>query len=208
MSSWLTFRGGSTRRLTCHDKNCSNLCVGYLVLPAAVVGGFVARFLGGMVGRVAVVGAAGTESNVVFALQLLVYALAAAAFVLVGTFTAPRYRRITAVVLAIVATLLSLFTHVLSQNHPGSVNFSHLAAETVGACLAVVYVSLAARLGTSGQWLIAGFIFVEGRGPRGRKRPLAALFFRGRADVVQHFFPAFAHVLLRARVRSGRRPGG
>ena len=108
------------------------------VLPAAVMGGIAARYLGSIVGRFAIYGS-GSESNFAFSIQLLAYAIAAAAFVLAGAFTAPRNRRTTALVLAIAATLLSLLSHVLSQRHPGTVNYLHVAAETAGAALAIAY---------------------------------------------------------------------
>jgi hypothetical protein len=111
------------------------------VLPGAVIGGIAARYLGSIVGRFANYGwVAESQSNFAFSIQLLAYAIAAAAFVLAGAFTAPRNRSITALVLAIAGTLLSLLTHVLSQRHPGTVNYLHLAAETAGAALTVAYV--------------------------------------------------------------------
>lgn len=111
------------------------------VVPAAVIGGFAARYLGSIVGRFAIYGwGPVSESNIGFSILLFVYAISSAAFVLAGAFTAPRNRRIAALVLAIAGTLLSLLTHVLSQPHPGMVNYLHLAAETAGAALSVPYV--------------------------------------------------------------------
>lgn len=111
------------------------------VLPAAVIGGFAAQYLGSIVGRFAIDSwGAVSESHIAFSIQLLVYAIAAGAFVLAGAFTAPRNRRIAALVLAIAGTLLSLLKHVLSQSNPGTVNYLHLAAETAGAALTAAYV--------------------------------------------------------------------
>lgn len=110
------------------------------VLPAAVIGGFVIRYVCGLVARVVVSGLnPSSESNITLLAQLLVYAATAAAFVLAGAFTAPRGRRTTAVILAAVSALLSLLTHVLSQRQPGMVNYLHLAAEISGAALAAGY---------------------------------------------------------------------
>ncbi len=111
------------------------------VLPAAVTGGIAARYLGSFAGHFAIhVWGAESQSTFGFSIQLLAYALAAAAFVLAGAFTAPRNRRMTAVILAIAGAILSLLTHVLSQRHPGTTNYLHLAAESAGAALAVAYV--------------------------------------------------------------------
>jgi hypothetical protein len=120
------------------------------VLPAAVLGEFVTRVLGalvdGMVGRVATDGLSlSPGSQTKLSIQLVVYALAVAAFVLAGTYTAPSRRRIVAIALAGIASLLSLVKHVLMQDHPGTVNYLHLAAEIAGAALAVVLVLYATR---------------------------------------------------------------
>ncbi len=110
------------------------------VLPAAVIGGIAARYLGSIAGHLVIHGwGVESQSSIAFSIQLLAYAIAAATFALAGAFTSPRSRRITAVVLAIGETLLSLLTHVLSQRHPGTVNYLHFAAETAGAALAVAY---------------------------------------------------------------------
>ncbi len=111
------------------------------VLPAAVLVDIAARYLGSLVARFAIAAwGAERESNLVFSIQLLAYAFAGSGFVLAAAFTAPRSRRFTAVVMAIAWTLLSLFTHVLTQSHPGPTNYWHLAAETAGAVVAIAYV--------------------------------------------------------------------
>jgi hypothetical protein len=111
------------------------------VLPAAAAGAFFLKLAGGLIGQ-AVRQALGatSESNITFSLQLLVYAATAAAFVLTGTYTAPTERRVVASVLATVSVLLSLLTHIVSQQHPGSTNYLHLAAEACGAVVGVACV--------------------------------------------------------------------
>lgn len=112
------------------------------VLPAAIAGTVAAKYVGGMLGRVLRESLVATsESSITFAVQLLVYAAAAAVFVLAGTYTAPRHRRVVAIALAVVAVLLSLMTHIVSQQHPGTTNYLHLAAEAIGAAVAALYVS-------------------------------------------------------------------
>ena len=107
------------------------------VLPAAMFGEFAARQVSGLVWRFVIDGwAGGSESNLAFAAKLMVHAVAAAGFVLAGALTAPRSRGATALVLAIVSAFLSLVIHVLGQQHPGTVNYLHLAAEATGAALA------------------------------------------------------------------------
>jgi hypothetical protein len=108
------------------------------VLPAAVTCGIALRYFGGVVWRLAFQrpGAA-SESSIADAAQLLVYAVAAAVFVLLGAFIAPRSRSTTALVLAVAYTLLSLRIHVVSQDHPGRTNYLHLAAETAGVALGI-----------------------------------------------------------------------
>ena len=79
------------------------------VLPAAVIGVFAAQYLGSIVGRFTIYGwGAVSESIIALSIQLLVYAIAAAAFVMAGAFTAPLNRRTTALMLAIVGTLLPI----------------------------------------------------------------------------------------------------
>ncbi len=111
------------------------------VLPAAVIGGIAAHYFGGIVWRFAFYGrGAASESSIAFSAQLLAYAVAAAVFVLLGALIAPRNRKLAALVLAVAYTLLSLFAHVISQDHPGRVNYLHLAAETTGAVSSLAYV--------------------------------------------------------------------
>lgn len=122
------------------------------VLPAAVTAAFAVKLLGGLTGRSVRQGLGATsESNLTFALQLLVYAATAAAFVLAGAYTAPRSRRIVAVALAVVSVLLSLVTHIVGQQHPGTTNYVHLAAETIGASVAVACVSYSERTSATPQ---------------------------------------------------------
>jgi hypothetical protein len=111
------------------------------VLPAAGAGAFAAKLVGGLIGRAVRQGLGTTsELNITFALQLLIYAATAAVFVLAGTLTGPTYRRGVAITLAVVSVVLSLMTHIVSQQHPGVTNYLHLAAETIGAAIAMVYV--------------------------------------------------------------------
>lgn len=119
------------------------------VLPAAVLGEFITRVVGALVGGM--VGGAAAGSQATFSVQLVVYALAVAAFVLAGAYTAPSRRLIVALGLAAAAALLSLVKHVLLQDHPGAVNFGHLAAEITGAALAVAIVFDRERARHSGE---------------------------------------------------------
>lgn len=105
----------------------------------SVVGGSAVQHLGGIVVRFVRSGwGAESGSQIPLLLQLCVYAIVATAFVLLGGFTAPRYRLQTAFVIAIVGILLSLFKHILLQTHPGIVNYLHLFAEAMGSLVAVV----------------------------------------------------------------------
>lgn len=110
------------------------------VLPAAFLGAFAARFVGGIAGYAAA-HALGSESGSTVALLtlLLAYGIGTAAFVLAGALAAPRHRAVVAIALAAICVIVSLLTHVLSQGHPGRTNYLHLAAETVGAVLAAGY---------------------------------------------------------------------
>ena len=110
------------------------------VLPAAIGGAFIVKLAGSLLGR-AVRQGLGSESHSAFALQLLFYVATSAAFVLAGAAIAPRHRPVIAIVLAVLWILLSLMTHIVSQPHPGTTNYLHLAAETSGAVFAVVCVA-------------------------------------------------------------------
>jgi hypothetical protein len=68
-----------------------------------------------------------------------------AAFVVGGALTAPRFRVITATILAVVATGMSLLVHVLGQRTVGITNYTHVAAETVGAILGAIFIALVSR---------------------------------------------------------------
>lgn len=110
------------------------------VLPAAGVGGAAVQSLGRNVNRFVLSGwGAQSGSSVPFSLQLCVYAFSAAAFVLAGGWMAPRCRVQTALVMAILGTVLSLLKHILLQAHPGVVNYLHLSAETLGGVVAAVW---------------------------------------------------------------------
>lgn len=110
------------------------------VLPAAIGGAFFVKLAGGLLGHAARQGL-GSDSHSAFALQLLFYVATSAAFVLAGAAIAPRHRPVIAIVLAALWVLLSLLTHVVSQPHPGTTNYLHLAAETSGAIFAVACVA-------------------------------------------------------------------
>ena len=103
------------------------------VLPAAVVGGFIAHYFVSL-GRQFVLSSwtSMVGSNFALAFHLFAFAVASGAFVLAGGFTAPRCRRRTAFVLAVLETLLSLAKHVLLQSHPGVTYYLHFAAESIG----------------------------------------------------------------------------
>lgn len=123
LSTMSTYRGVDFLRWIC-------------VLPAAVLGTIFARTLAGTLWRLLFFN---SESVIASWTRLLVYAVAGAAFVLAGALVAPRNRGTTAVILALAFALLSLLTHVISQDHPGTTNFLHLAAETAGAALAIAH---------------------------------------------------------------------
>ncbi len=120
------------------------------VVPAAVLGGMAAQFATGRVGAWLRSGL-GMESGSsgAFAVQLILFALTAGAFVLAGGFMAPHRQARTAFLLAIAAMGFSLLKHVLLQSHPGWVNYCHLAAETFGSLAAAGWVWGRGRKGKS-----------------------------------------------------------
>jgi uncharacterized membrane protein YidH (DUF202 family) len=74
-----------------------------------------------------------------------------AAFVIAGARMAPRSRPATAIALAVAGILMSLVVHELGQSHPGSTNYTHFAAESVGAVLGVAYVLYSEKNRPSGS---------------------------------------------------------
>ena len=131
----------SFSELTAREKTMERLrwiCV----LPAAVLGGFAAQTIAGLVNRLAVYGwGTAAESTLVYGLQLLMfYVLKCAVFIVAAAKMAPRGRLATAIVLAAAAILMSLVVHVLGQPHPGVVNYTHFTAESAGTVIGVAYV--------------------------------------------------------------------
>lgn len=110
------------------------------ILPAAVLGGLVAKYAFGLVAWLALGRGGGVSgSEVAYYLRVLLYYLPKeAAFVVVGAAVAPRRRGMVAVALAVVAIALSLLVHVAGQANPGTVNYTHFATESAGALLGAV----------------------------------------------------------------------
>lgn len=107
------------------------------VFPAACLGSFAVRQFIGIIGRtITSVGASSPSGDVGYNLLLvLFYAPKEVAFVIAGTVMAPRRRLITAVVLSVIGILLSLVIHILGQANPGTLNYTHFAAESAGIVL-------------------------------------------------------------------------
>ena len=106
------------------------------VLPAAVLGRLAVQMILGGLLRLAITAGWITPgtSELLYYFQLLVYYTPKeAAFVIAGAMMAPRRRLPTAVVLAVLAILLSLMVHILGQSNRGLINYTHFAAETLGA---------------------------------------------------------------------------
>jgi hypothetical protein len=78
-------------------------------------------------------------------LHLPFYVAKEAGFVIAGAKVAPQGRVATAIVLATMRLPLSLGTHVLLQTHRGTTNYLHLALESTGTLLGVVYIALSER---------------------------------------------------------------
>jgi hypothetical protein len=112
------------------------------VLPAAIVAGWVAHMVFGLVSA-AVAGLVGEAASYYLRL-LLYYAPKNAAFVLAGAFTSPRPLP-TAIVLAVVSIGLSLVIHILGQQRVGPTNYWHFAAEAFGALLGIVFAYVVER---------------------------------------------------------------
>lgn len=116
------------------------------VLPAAVIGSYIVRFVVGIAGALAVkIGwlNPGSAGIAYYLFSFLYYVPKETAFVIAGTTMAPRFRRVTAFLLAAVAIFCSLIIHVLGQNHPGSVNHMHWTLESGGAVIGAAYVFVA-----------------------------------------------------------------
>lgn len=109
------------------------------VLPAAALGGFAVKIIVGLALRFARQGGGVLAGSPLFALLQLVvvYVPKEAAFVIAGAAMAPRGRRATAIILAVVGIVMSLVVHVLGQRQPGIVNYTHFAAETAGLAFGV-----------------------------------------------------------------------
>lgn len=114
----------------------------FCVFPAAMLGSSIVQFIGILVWifiRRNWESNAGSNFPFFFILPLT-DAVASAAFVLAGGFTAPKYQTKTAFLLAILGTLLSLAKHILLQPGPGVINYLHFATETAGSLVAAATV--------------------------------------------------------------------
>src|SRR5262245_5458579 len=65
------------------------------------------------------------------------------AFVLAGSWVAPRARPTTAVVLAGLAILIALVVHLINRRGTGFTNYQDFAFETIGAVAAAAWVAVA-----------------------------------------------------------------
>jgi hypothetical protein len=69
--------------------------------------------------------------------MLIRYGSTGAFFVIAGTLTAPRSRLTAAIVLAACWMLMSLLKHILLPENVGPTNYTHVAAESLGAACGV-----------------------------------------------------------------------
>lgn len=108
------------------------------VLPAAIVASMIVHQMSGLLIRGLIgVGAyqPGETSLGAFFAMVLGHLPHELAFVAVGAALAPSHRRLTAIVLAVLAVTLSLLTHILVQQHVGATNWLHFSLEAAGAAL-------------------------------------------------------------------------
>lgn len=117
------------------------------VVPAAVLGDLAASFAVGAILQVAGLGAGSNPGRSVFAHYsgiVLFYVSRKIAFVVAGAKMAPRRQMTTAIVLAVAVVCVSLMTHVVGQhlagNRVGSVNYTHMLAESAGALVGAAYI--------------------------------------------------------------------
>src|SRR5262245_49502537 len=101
------------------------------VLPAAIIVAAAVRYASRIV--VIIVRAVSLSALASLGRSGVLYVPTDAAFVLVGAITAPRYRVITAIVLAAIRLGLALVAHVLRPDSVGLTNYTHFAAESLGA---------------------------------------------------------------------------
>jgi hypothetical protein len=125
-----------------------------LVLPAAWIGTqalpFVLRFIvPPAMAQLPGAPAAPVSDFNRYVLPLLVHAVAGALFVIVGVKTAPRGRRVVAIVLASLWCLLALLIHVLLHNSRGVLNYLHFAAAALGAIGAAISIFFSERARTT-----------------------------------------------------------
>lgn len=110
-------------------------------------------YVGGLVSTLAEFGwGTVTESAFAFYVRFVMYYLPKKAlFVIAGAKMAPRRRHAVTYALAAVAILMSLIVHVLGETTPGISNYTHFAAESVGAALGAAYMRFSSpsqRLGS------------------------------------------------------------
>ena len=117
------------------------------VLPAAVLGGYVGQFvvaitLGAAI-RLAEHGGliALSPTSLILLTTLIVQFPTRVGFVIAGATMAPRYRGLTALVLALAGILLSLTTHIVMQavagHQLGLANYAHAGGDFLGAIVGV-----------------------------------------------------------------------
>lgn len=113
------------------------------VLPAAILGGWAAHLFCTQIVRflISTVGLSSESAVIGFVFLVLGHLPQKVAFVVAGAEIAPHARRTTAIVLAVVAAIMSLLIHLLVQSRIGSTNFAHFTAEAIGAALGVVIVA-------------------------------------------------------------------
>ncbi len=118
-----------------------------LVLPAALLSGFVVRLAAAMLLRTSAAAPAAASAMATSVRSLLVYVLGSAVLVVAGGLTAPRKRVLVATVLAGLFLVLSALRHLIVQyaagNRVGSANFTHFGLEALGllagaACIVIV----------------------------------------------------------------------
>jgi len=128
------------------DKSAKTKAMAWLrwlaALPAAMLCGFAVRYGSGLLIRLAEeLWRAPEKSNFVFYVGLLLsYVCKDAVFVVVGARVAPHRRLAVSLALAAAAVLASFVVHLSSQSHVGATNYTHFAAESIGAAFGVAYV--------------------------------------------------------------------
>lgn len=114
------------------------------VLPVAILASMIVHQMSGLLIRGLIgLGAyqPGETSLAAFVAMVLAHLPHELAFVAVGGALAPSHRRLTSIVLAVLAVTLSLLTHILVQQHVGATNWLHFSLEAAGAAGGVIGIS-------------------------------------------------------------------